>query len=485
MSRINTNVSAMIGSRVLASNTSKLNSSLERLSTGLRINRGSDDPAGLIASENLRRQIAGTEAAVKNSERTINIISTAEGSLSEVSALLLDVQSMLTEAANKGGMSTEELDANQLQVDSILNSIDRIANTSEFNGVKLLNGNLAYTTSSISGTYIDDIDVNTAKLIDGATMKVSLKLNTAADTGRLRLSGAGTSGSTPMTIQIGSNRGTTELTFAGSTKISAIVYAINQVKEVTGVSAALSGATVAANLRSVDYGADAYVSVEVLNGSQGTKLAVKKMTGAHNDSQQDYGVDAVATVNGASATADGKTLTIRTAMLDAKIELDGTAAMSATSWTTTFGITSGGADFALGATVEATALEAIGLPNIASSSLGSAGAGGYLNTLRSGSTNALTSDNLYTAQRIVDQAIKDISRLRGRLGSFQKNTVETTINQLNITKENLSSAESAIRDTDFATETAEMTRAQILVQSSTQVLAQANYAPQTVLSLLG
>ena len=109
---------------------------------------------------------------------------------------------------------------------------------------------------------------------------------------------------------------------------------------------------------------------------------------------------------------------------------------------------------------------------------------GYLNTLKSGGTNSLSSTNLYTAQRIVDSAVKDVSTLRGRLGSFQKNTLETTINSLRVTNENLMAAESAIRDTDFATETANMTRSQILVQAATATLAQANYAPQNVLSLI-
>jgi len=484
MSRINTNIASLNAINRMNVNQSDYNTRLRRLSSGLRINSGKDDPAGLIASETLRSEMAGIEAGISNSERASSVIATAEGALNEISSLLVDIKSLLVESANKGALSDEEVDANQLQVDSAINSIERIANSTQFNGVKLLNGNMSYTTSAVSSTYIEDLEVNAAKLIDGAAMKVNVKLNTAADTGHLRLSGTGTSGSTPMTIQIGSNRGTTELTFAGSTKISAIVYAINQVREVTGVSAALSGATVAANLRSIDYGTDAYVSVEVLSGSQSSKIKVNKaLAGAHNDSQKDYGVDAVATVNGTSATADGKTLTIRTAMLDAKVELDGTAAMSATSWTTSFGITSGGASFAIGASVDAIGLESIEIMNVAPSQLGNA-LDGYLNTLKSGYTNCLNGDNLYTAQRIVDDAIKDISRLRGRLGAFQANVLDTNVNSLKVTLENVTASESAIRDADFSTETAALTRAQILVQANTSVLALANQAPSSVLALL-
>jgi len=478
MSRINTNVTALISARVLNQNTVQLNKSLERLSTGLRINRGADDPAGLIASENLRKQISGTESAIKNAERAVNIVGTAEGALIEVSSMLLDLQTMLSEVANTGGMSTEEIDANQLQVDSILNSIDRIANTTEFEDIKLLNGNKAYTVSGVATGIVADYKINAAKLIDGATMTVDIATVTSADTGVVYLSGAVST--SPLTIQIGSNRGTTELTFANTTTAAAIRTAINAVAEVTGVSAATSGAVTL--LRSRDFGTDAYVSVNVLAGEQTGGTQVMQTYGTGATTAKDYGRNYSATINGTSAVGVGKKLTLRTSMLDVELDLTNAAALSTA--TETFYITGGGADFSLGALVSAPGMESIGIQNIAVSTLGNP-TDGYLNTLKSGGTNSLSSSNLYTAQNIVDSAIKDISTLRGRLGSFQKNTLETTINSLRVTNENLIAAESAIRDTDFASETANMTRSQILVQAATAALAQANYAPQNVLSLIG
>jgi flagellin len=470
----------MLSARVLNKNTVNVQKSLERLSTGLRINRGADDPAGLIASENLRKQIVGTDSAVKNAERAINIIGTAEGALSEVNSMLLDLQGLLSEAANKGGMSSEEVDANQLQVDSILNSINRIANTTEFEGMKLLNGNKAYTVSGINAGIVSDYKINAAKLIDGAAMTVDITTVDSADTGLVYLSG-NVSATVPLTIQIGSNRGTTELTFAGGTTAANVRAGINAVAEVTGVSATASGTT--SLLRSRDFGSDAYVSVEILSGVQGATgiRLMQTYGGASASSAKVYGEDYEASINGTSATGDGKKLTLRTAMLELELELTNNAALSTA--TETFQITGGGADFALGALVEAPALESVGIQSIATSSLGDSN--GTLNTLKSGAANALGGNNLYTAQRIVSAAIKDVSSLRGRLGAFQKNTLETTINALNVTKENLSSAESAIRDTDFAKETANLTRSQILVQAATSAVAQANFAPQSVLSLLG
>src|SRR5215204_1674549 len=147
MSRINTNVSSLIAQRVLRKNNDQLNRSLERLSTGLKINSGADNPAGLIASENLRAEKSGITQAIDNAGRASNIVGTAEGGLSEVSNLLTELQSLVSATANAGGLSQEEKDANQLQVDSILNTINRIAQSTAFQGKKLLNGSYDYTAS--------------------------------------------------------------------------------------------------------------------------------------------------------------------------------------------------------------------------------------------------------------------------------------------------------------------------------------------------
>src|SRR5215210_3223022 len=125
MARINTNVASLVAQRGLNSSQKNLNETLQRLSSGLRINRGADDPAGLIASEGLRSEIAGINQAIDNSSRASNVIATAEGALSEVAALLLNVKDLVVEAANSGALSQEEIAANQLQVDSAVESITR------------------------------------------------------------------------------------------------------------------------------------------------------------------------------------------------------------------------------------------------------------------------------------------------------------------------------------------------------------------------
>jgi len=487
MTRINTNISALKGMSSLQKNNVSLNTSIERLSTGLRINAAKDDPAGLIASEVLRSEMKGLESGIKNSVRASNVIATAEGALNEISALLIDIRGLLIENANTGGMSDEELDANQLQVDSAINTIQRIANATEFEGIKLLNGNLDYVLSGVNSTIIQDYQVDKSKLIDGAAMNVDLQVVDSADTGTLYLSttqGAGLL--TAAAIQIGSNRGNTELTFAVGTSATGMITSINSVKEVTGISAAIhSTSTNRIMLRSVDFGRDAYASVEMLNASTKSNTRFELFSsvgGSAQDSAKDYGVDADATINGSAATANGKVLTIRTSMLEGTFEL--TNAMALSGGNESFYITGGGAQFAIGSKVDAINTESIGIMSVAPNKLGNA-MDGYLNTLKSGQTNALTGQNLFTAQRIVDSAILDISVLRGKLGAFQKNTIDTNINSLTVTQENVTAAESTIRDADFAKESAAMTRAQILQQSSTSVLSIANSAPQSVLSLLG
>lgn len=129
MTRINTNVPALTALSQLRRSGNSLQTTLQRLSSGLRINRGADDPAGLIVSENLRSEIAGIRQAIANSQRASNIVATSEGALNEVAALLNDIQDLIIEAANTGGVSAEEIRANQLQIDSAIESITRIANS--------------------------------------------------------------------------------------------------------------------------------------------------------------------------------------------------------------------------------------------------------------------------------------------------------------------------------------------------------------------
>jgi flagellin len=465
MSRINTNISSLRAISTLSKNNSDLNKRLERLSSGLKINTGKDAPAALIASETLRSEINGIHQAIDNSTRADNVINTAEGALSEVSALLLEVQGLTNEAANSGALSPEEIKANQLQVDAILNSVNRIANTTQFNGVKLLNGALDYTASGVASTAIDTFQVNAAKLPDNGYSTITVEVTASAKLGEVDFTGA-TVGTSAVTIEIAGNGGTEQLSFAANTATSAVSFAVNQLTQATGVSAVVSGGTLRFTTNA--FGSKQFVSVKTINGSFTEGKA--------------YGDDAGVNINGAKAEVSGTTASVRNGDLDISLTLDSNFAQDTTS-TTSFNITGGGAKFQIGSQVNRQSQIQVAVGAVSTTKLGNE-IEGFLSSLASGGDNSLVSGNAAQAQKVLTESIRQVATLRGRLGALQKNVLETNVNSLNIALENVTASESAIRDADFASETAALTRAQILVQANTSVLAQANSSPQNVLALL-
>jgi flagellin len=213
------------------------------------------------------------------------------------------------------------------------------------------------------------------------------------------------------------------------------------------------------------------VSFKVLSGDEDETFADGLSATRTN------GSDVVATVNGILASGAGNTLAVNTATLDLKLTVE-----AGSDTDVNFSITGGGGLFQLGPDVVTNQQARIGITSVNTATLG--GSAGKLFQLSSGGTADLNSDAT-TAFRIVEEAINQITSLRGRLGAFQRTSLETNKQALNDTLTNLTEAESQIRDADFAEETASLTRAQILVQSGTVVLQIANQNPQNVLSLLG
>jgi flagellin len=503
MSRINTNPSSLIAQRNLAVNNKTLNTTLERLSTGLRINRGKDDPAGLIASENLRAEKSGLSAAISNADRTDQLVNIAEGGLQELSNLLTDLRGLVTNSANNAGLSAEEKTANQLQIDSILQTVDRLADSTNFQGVKLLNGNFDFQTSNVAGG-VTDYRVNAAKVAKGQNINVQAIITTSAQTGALYLS-TGTSlnlagSGQQFTFEISGRLGSRELSFASSTSRADIVAAVNTFKDVTGVSASVftSGTSNGISLRSTDYGSDAFVSVQVVNaasitGGAGIYRSVATNGNAIDTASgtafasatngvRDVGQDLVATINGVAATAKGRSARINTDFLDVDITFN-TATATALGSVSAFTITGGGAEFQLAGRVDIAGKVALGIQNVAARKLGNSDVG-FLSSLASGKSFNVVDGDLSKASRVIEEGIRQISGLRGRLGAFQKNTVGATIRNLNISLENTTAAESVIRDADFASETATLTRSQILSSAAQNSLGLANSQPQAALQLL-
>lgn len=582
MSRINTNVSSLIAQKTLTRSNSQLQEALSRLSTGVRINSGKDDPAGLIASENLRRDITASQRAISNTERATQLIATADSALGQISSLLNDIRGLVTEAANSGVLSDEQIAANQLQVDSSLEAIDRIAQVTTFQGKSLLDGGLDFINSYTSGgSTVRDLSIQSANLGTAGSVSVAVDVTAAAaqasitatvpaaaaavasqlvittnDASTITVTGAtagaalngvtvnfvnntsvtagsavavyddannainvylngdttkgtiataingladfnaasggagtgfvvandgyGGKGSTTggvdaitgllddLVVKIGGKSGSEVFTFGNGASGTQIRDAINLVSDATGVSASISGTTL--TLNSTEYGSDAVVDVEVISeGGLGT-------FGSTLSARRDTGSDVVATVNGYSANGKGNTLSINTTTLDLSLTVN-----DGSSTDIAFDITGGGAVFQLGPDVVSNQQSRVGIGAVNTAKLG--GVNGRLYELRSGNGKDLATSPTGAA-KVVDEVITKVTEIRGRLGAFQRTTLETNIASLSDTVVNLSEAESNIRDADFAAESAKLTRAQILVQSGTSVLQIANQNPQNVLALL-
>ena len=516
MTRINTNVPSLIAQQNLNRSGSELQVRLERLSTGVRINRGKDDPAGLIVSERIASDIKGIEQAIKNGERASAVISTTEAALAEITDLLNSIKSLAVEAANTGAVSEEERRANQLQIDSAIQSITRISNTATFGGLKLLDGSLDYVTSGLTTSTIKKADVFGASFIGTNSVDVNVDVIASAQRGNLYLSGDNASGNdgellSGVTIRVKGPDGVRELSFLSGTSYADIAAAINSNTALTGVEAELINGNANSGLvfRSSDYGSGSFVSIERVDkpAPADDNFNLYKFD-ANADfpggspfpwgdpglvtATRDEGRDVTALINGVLATGDGLNVSINSPNLSLSLLLDESFGTDPTLATKTFQITGGGALFQLGPDINALQQTNIGVQSTAAENLGGFLIGDavqYLSSLQTGQGNSLDEakarNDFTPLEKIVDKAIDEVSVLRGRLGAFERNVLDTSTRSMQSAFENLTASRSIIRDADFAAESSELTRAQILQSSGTTVLALANQSAQNVLQLLG
>ncbi len=501
MSRINTNINSMIAQNTLMQQQNQLSKSLERLSTGLAINSGADNPAGLIASQNLQSQEASLNAAIGNAQRAEQISNIAEGGLQEIQSQLLQLQSLVGQTANTAGLSDAEKAANQQQVDAILQTIDRISSTTSFAGTKLLNGTYDFTTSNV-GSSVADYQINAAKIPFNGNVDVKAVITASAQHAGMYLSMGGaldlTNASSTFVFDLGGAGGSHQFSFGSGTAMADIATAVNSYKSVTGVSAVASGTGLV--LKSTAYGSNQFVSFTVdslggqskgdgvhllssTNEDQASTVAANTTAWASVNNIRDAGQDVGAIINGIKASGSGTTASVSNDSLDMSVTFTNTGAQT-TGGVSLFKITGGGATFSMGPSIDILNQVSLGIKNVATRNLGNS-TDGWLSDLASGGSTNLITGNMNSAQTIVNNAINQISTLRGRLGSFQSNIADSTINALNVNLQNTTAAESQITDTNFASETANMTRDQILVQAATSVLSTANTMPQYVLKLLG
>lgn len=590
MTRIATNTASTRGLRYLNQASKSLNTTLERLSTGSKINRGKDAPAGIIASEGLRMQITAIDQSIKNSNRASNVIATADGALGEIGGLLNQVRGLVQEGLNSGALSDSEIDANQSQIDTALSAINRISQNTTFNGDKLIDGSKSFTTQLTSGdaAELSDYQVNEAFFGTNNSIAVSANVVSAAKKGTLTYAeGAPTS---DLNFEVAGKRGSQVLFFDKNAEIDDIADAVNSISDATGVKAEVTTAAVkgtasvtsagtdtltfterratgdnisvvfadstassgtsvssvtgvgtgtatitielgdagagstatnddieaaiaasteasslvtvsksgtagdafAASTNSVttgknkgkltftseEFGSDSFVEFKTLSGSFATKNS------AGSAVSRDAGSDIIASINGNTAVGKGLKASVKTAALDASLTFTESANTVGTN--TTVNVTGGGALFQINDQVSSNGQLNVGIEAVNTARLG--GVTGKLFELGTGGGKSLkdVGQSVSGADlvKIVDESLERVSTLRGRLGALQKNVIETNVSALGVALENLSEARSDIADTDFAQESANLTKSQILSQASISVLSIANQGPQQVLSLL-
>jgi len=331
MTRINTNVSSLVAQNTLQRSNQQLQESLTRLSTGLRINVGKDDPAGLIASEALRSDIVSVQKAVTNSERANQLIATADSALGQVSSLLNDIRGLVSEAANTGALSEDQIQANQLQIDSSLEAIDRIAQITSFQGKRLLDGNLDFITSGVSSD-IQGLQIDQANF--GTLDEIGVEVNVVKQATRAELNYSFGAISEATVLEVSGSNGTEAFQFADGTTIEEIASSVNLVSDATGVSAEIEKAAAEGSITASSFGADNDIQITAneagldegnirikFSDSGGSATTQATLTAASGDDPATIEVQ-LATEQGATATgvADETGTENNALKIDAKIK---------------------------------------------------------------------------------------------------------------------------------------------------------------------
>ncbi|MEZ5454673.1 MAG: flagellin [Lysobacteraceae bacterium] len=472
MQVINTNVASLNAQRNLTTSGSSLATSLQRLSSGLRINSAKDDAAGLAIADRMTSQIRGLNQASRNANDGISLAQTAEGALDSVSSALQRMRELSVQAANATNSASDRA-ALQDEVEQLVQQINTVATQTSFNGVKLLDGTFTSQTFQVGanqGETIDIASIASARadaLGVGTNSSYSTSLTATVITGAITAGGVTVNGyGIGPTVSDGVSS-----TLATSSAI-AKAAAFNSVSGQTGVSAVATATTVTAAAPTTTTAIASDITINGVGiGAVDTGSAIEKganLSAAINAVSNQTGVTATfSTSTGAvSLTAqDGRNITIGGTVTDTGFTAATTFGGIKLTSTSSAGITLGGADLAT------TSLAA---GYTAATATFGAGVSAIDVSTASGAELALST---------IDSALATVNSSRANLGALQ-NRFSNVVSNLAINSENVTAARSRIQDADFAAETANLTRAQILQQAGTAMLAQANQVPQNVLSLL-
>ncbi len=470
------NMAALTAENNLNNANNALNTSLQRLSSGLRINSGADDPAGLVISQEQMAQMSGLQSAITNTSKATNVVQIADGALNETNSLLLQIRGLAVDAANAGANDPNTLAADQAQITNAITTITRIATSTQFGSNQLLDGSHAAQASSSSTFYTPTA---TGTIATGSYNVTVSSAGTAANVtaGTAATTAAAAETLTINNVQIAINNGDTA---------TSQIADINAFSNQSGVAAVNDAGKII--LYATTFGSGHQISVSSSNANSATGLTA---AGTANID----GKDIQGAINGQTAAGVGNTLTAITgnaAGLSVQVAPDSTNTYTSTTNNPfTTDATANGATITVNASsallfqIGANAGQSVTLSiqDMAATNLGQ-GVSTNNNMTNLAQINVMSSSNAATVLSIVDKAIKDVSTLAGTLGAFQDNTLQATSNNLQASLQNTTAANSTIRDTNFATETANYTQDSVLVQAGTQVLKNANQLPQLVLALL-
>ena len=470
MSVINTNINSLTAQRNLGMSQASLATSMQRLSSGLRINSAKDDAAGLAISERMTTQIRGSNQAARNANDGISLAQTAEGDLAQIGNNLQRMRELAVQSANATNSSSDRA-ALDGEVQALSAEIDRVSQNSSFNGNKLLDGSFtaqkfqvgANNTANDSITIASIASARTSVLGGYTTTKAGTVTTAALVDGALTLNGT----------SVGASAATSIPGQSASSAYS-IAAAINAVSGQSGVTATAQATTVTGAVQTA-FTAITTGATLTVNGIQVGSIAAGGAAPAQGANVA-AAINLVSSQSGvtASAAADGKVTLTAADGRDIALGAGWVAADSGlTASATTVGTVTLGSTSSAGITIAGTAPASAGFT-----------AGTTLATAtKISSMSVLTAAAATAALGTIDGALSTISASRASLGAYQ-NRFTSVVTSLQTTSENLSASRSRIQDADFAAETANLSRAQVLQQAGTAMVAQANQLPQGVLALL-
>jgi flagellin len=482
MAVINTNTASLNAQRNLLGSNDRLQTALQRLSSGLRINSAKDDAAGMAIASRMSAQVSGLNQAIRNANDAVSLSQTAEGALSQSSALLTRIRDLAVQSANDTNSGTDRA-ALQQEVGQLQQELNRVANETEFNGKKLLDGSFIAQQFQVGANANQSIAISmqSAKGTDIGSQQVS-------STGSAVIAPAATNTIAAQNLTVAGSVGTATIAVAAGSSAKTLAQQVNGQSSNTGVTATARTAT------DVSVGATGAYSF-TLQGSNATAAQFSvNVTNTADLSGMADAINAKAAQTGITAIANGATLTMTSDTGDDIVLANGaTGSQALTVGTHDYDGAGAFAPTAAAALATGAAVTTVGRVSFASSQAYTATTD-TAGTLFTAASNASVLNSVATinvgsqlgandAISVVDGALDYVNGVRAKLGAVQ-NRVDSTISNLSATSENLSAARSRIQDADFAAETANLTRSQVLQQAGMAMLAQANARPQNVLSLL-